>query len=101
MGLEVRQGDILKIEHIKHSVLVLSKDFFNEFGEIIGCPIFENGTEGPLHIPIHTADVHGYAQCEKLTLLDLRTRGYKKIGSLSMYERMDIVDAVQGIFDYI
>ena len=35
----LHQGDILKIEKIKHPVLVVSKDFFNSSGEIIGCPI--------------------------------------------------------------
>ena len=35
----LHQGDILKIEKTKHPVLVVSKDFFNTSGEIIGCPI--------------------------------------------------------------
>ena len=37
----LHQGDILKIEKIKHPVLVVSKDFFNSSGEIIGCPIMD------------------------------------------------------------
>ena len=36
---QLHQGDILKIDKIKHPVLVVSKDFFNSSGEIIGCPI--------------------------------------------------------------
>ena len=32
----LHQGDILRIEKIKHPVLVVSKDFFNMSGEIIG-----------------------------------------------------------------
>ena len=36
----LHQGEIIKIEKIKHPVLVVSKNFFNETGEIIGCPIF-------------------------------------------------------------
>ena len=31
MGI-LRQGDIIKIEKIKHPVLVVSKDFFNTSG---------------------------------------------------------------------
>ena len=46
----LHQGDILKIEKTKHPVLVVSKDFFNTSGEIIGCPIIKNSTVGPLHI---------------------------------------------------
>ena len=37
----LHQGDILRIEKIKHPVLVVSKDFFNTSGEIIGCPIIK------------------------------------------------------------
>ena len=43
----VKQGDILKIEKIKHPVLVVSKDFFNTSGAIIGCPIYNNNNIGP------------------------------------------------------
>lgn len=93
------QGDILKIEHIKHPVLVVSKDFFNTSGEIIGCPIFPNSLEGPLHIFISTKDLEGYVQCEKLALLDLTVRGYKKISRLTLTDRINIADAIQGIFE--
>ena len=37
MREKICQGDILKIEKIKLPVLVVSKDFFNQTGEIIGC----------------------------------------------------------------
>jgi len=74
----LHQGDVIKIENIKHPVLIVSKDFFNTSGEIIGCPIFQSSLEGPLHIFISTEDTNGYAQCEKLALLDLKVRGYKK-----------------------
>lgn len=98
---EIHQGDILKIEKIKPPVLVVSKDFFNKSGEIIGCPVYENGTEGPLHIEIETDEVSGYVQCEKLALLDLNIRGYKNIDRIPLSDVINITDAVQGIFDYI
>lgn len=101
MSVMVSQGDILKIEGIRHPVLVVSKDFFNTSGEIIGCPIYANAIESPLHIRVSAAEIKGYVQCEKLTLLDLSVRGYKKTDALALEERMNIVDAVQGIFDYI
>ncbi len=72
------QGDILKIEKIKHPVLVASKDFFNTSGEIIGCPIIHGSKPGPLHIWMSTENTEGYIHCEKLALLDLSVRGYKK-----------------------
>ena len=98
---ELHQGDVLKVERIKDPVLVVSKDFFNEEGEIIGCPILINSTEGPLHLRISTTDVSGYVQCEKVQLLDLNIRGYSKIGVIELDDRMEISDRIQSIFEYI
>lgn len=97
----LHQGDILKIEKIKHPVLVASKDFFNTSGEIIGCPIISNSNPGPLHIWMSTESVEGYIQCEKLALLDLTIRGHKKIDRLPVSEMINVSDAIQGIFEYI
>lgn len=101
MAIELHQGDILKIEKIKHPVLVVSKDFFNASSEIIGCPIYNEGAMGPLHIWVSTEEVEGYVQCEKMALLDLRVRGYKKLDRIKFEDKMEITDAIQGIFDYI
>ncbi len=101
MSFQLHQGDILKIERIKHPVLVVSKDFFNTSGEIIGCPIYESGTESPLHIAVATDEVQGYVQCEKLALLDLKIRGHKKVGKITLNSKMNIADAIQSIFDYL
>ena len=57
---QIHQGDILKIEKIKHPVLVVSKDFFNTSGEIIGCPIIKQSMAGPLHIWMSTEENEGY-----------------------------------------
>lgn len=97
----LHQGDIVKIENIRHPVLVVSKDFFNTSGEIIGCPIIKSSMSGPLHIWICTAETEGYVQCEKLALLDLSIRGYKKVDRLSISEKIDISDAIQSIFEYV
>ncbi len=95
------QGDILKIERIKIPVLVVSKDYFNQTFEIIGCPVYEKGEAGPLHIHIKTENIEGYVQCEKMTLLDLNIRGYSKIDRINYSDIINITDAIQGIFDYI
>ncbi len=99
--MNAAQGDILEVEKIGFPVLVVSKDFFNESGEIIGCPVLKETSESPLHIFISSDGTEGYVCCEKLKLLDLRTRGYKRTGKISTAERMNIADAVQGIFDYL
>ena len=97
---EIFQGDILRVEKIKCPVVVVSKDFFNTSGEVIACQIFELSTRIPLHILVNTKEVAGYVQCEKMTLLDLKVRGYKKIDKLKLLDKMNISDAVQGIFEY-
>lgn len=97
----LHQGDIVKIEKIKCPVLVASKGFFNQTGEIIGCPIFQDSTDSPLHIKIRTDCTEGYVQCEKLTLLDLNVRGFFKIDRISVADIINITDAIQGIFDYV
>ena len=98
---KLHQGDILKIEKIKHPVLVVSKDFFNTSGEIIGCPIIRNSIPGPLHIWMAMEEIEGYIQCEKLALLDLSVRGYKKVDRLPISEMINVSDAIQGIFEYV
>ena len=95
------QGDILRIESIKHPVLIVSKDYFNTSGEFIGCPIIERSVLGPLHFYVSTDEIEGFVNCEKLALLDMTYRGFKKIGRLSTFDLMNISDAIQGIFEYI
>lgn len=97
----LHQGDILKIENIKHPVLVVSKDFFNTSGEIIGCPIMKDSMPGPLHIWMSTEENEGYIQCEKLALLDLSVRGHRRIDRLPISEMINVSDAIQSIFEYI
>ena len=97
----LHQGEILKIENIKHPVLVVSKDFFNTSGEIIGCPIIKDSMPGPLHIWMSTEENEGYIQCEKLALLDLSVRGHRRIDRLPISEMINVSDAIQSIFEYI
>ena len=97
----IHQGDILKIEKVTNPVLVVSKDYFNQTGEIIGCPIYRDGEPGALHIKIDTDEVVGYVQCEKIKLLDMNVRGFSQLGRIHIPKIMDITDAIQSIFDYV
>jgi mRNA-degrading endonuclease toxin of MazEF toxin-antitoxin module len=97
----VHQGDLIKLEGIKSPVLVVSKDFFNQTSEIIGCPVLDRGPAGALHILIKAEDFQGYAHCEKLALLDLNVRGFSVISRIPISDLINIADAIQGIFDYI
>ena len=48
-----------------------------------------------------TEENEGYIQCEKLALLDMSLRGYRKVDQLPISEMMNVSDAIQGIFEYI
>ena len=101
MKEKLHQGDIIKVDDLNVPVLVVSKDFFNQEDEIIGCPIFKSGEAGPLHIKICGDKIKGIVHCEKLKLLDLNVRGYATIDRIHMPAIIDITDAIQGIFDYV
>ena len=101
MAEGVHQGDVLKVDKIKLPVLVVSKDFFNQTGEIIACPVYNAGRDDALHIHVQAQNMDGYVHCEKLALLDLNARGFVKLNRLHMNDIMNITDAIQGIFDYI
>ena len=88
MGNHAHQGDILKLDRIKLPVLVVSKDFFNQTGEVIACPIYSIGQEDALHIHIEMQHADGYVHCEKLTLLDLHARDFSKLDSLRLRDLM-------------
>jgi len=97
---EISQGNILSVERINMPVLVVSKTYFNQTEQVIACPILKNAREDPLHIPITVKEIQGFVLCEQIKLLDLRSRGYKKIAELKMGDVMNIADAIQSIFDY-
>lgn len=44
----VQQGELLHIPGVKSDVLVLSKNFFNQTGFAVVCPVLKNGGSGEL-----------------------------------------------------
>ncbi len=68
-----QQGDILWLEREEQYVLVLSREFFNQSGMSVVCPLGDNAGPDALH---------------------------RKISGISYEQIQDISDAVQGIFDY-
>lgn len=96
--MEIQQGAVLKVEKIKDPVFVASKNFFNQSGEIIGCPILGESTESPLHIYVEMDENKGYIQCEQMKMLDLRVRGYKIIDRVKM---ADVINVNRRNTEYI
>ena len=99
--LKAEQGDILKVTSIQYPVLVVSKNFFNETGMVIACPILPNATPGPLRVRCEGTRESGYVYCEQMRVIDLNTRRFSRTDSVSLQELMDIVDTIQSIFDYV
>lgn len=99
--LKAEQGDILKINSIQHPVIVVSKNFFNESGLVMACPILPDAIHGPLRIWCESIRNPGFVYCEQLRIVDLNSRRFSKIDSVSYGELIDIVDAIQSIFDYV
>ena len=98
---EIKQGDILRLEMPSIYILVLSKDFFNQSGFIIACPVTATTFPDALHIPILTDNYNGTALLEHLKSLDIRSRFYRHIGTLPFEQIQEIADAVQSIFEKI
>ena len=99
--IKAEQGDILKVNSIKYPLVVVSKNFFNESGLVMACPILSDTVRGPLRIFCESIKTPGYVFCDQVRAVDLNTRRFSKTDTVSYYELIDIVDAIQGIFDYI
>ena len=98
--MAVEQDDIIQIEKLKGYFLVVSKDFFNLTEQAIVCPMVKDTFSDPLHIEASGKEVKGIVMCEQMRLVDLRYRGFKRVDAISYSQRINITDAIQGIFDY-
>lgn len=97
---DIYPGDILKIEKEKALVFVVSKKYFNDSGGVIGCPIVSNVEENSIHVYVEEKDVEGIVLCEQLKFFDLNIRGYKVVARSCLESMVNIVDIVQGFFDF-
>ena len=98
--IDLYQGDILKIDNIPYPVFIVSKRFFNASNGIIGCPIVKDADKSAIHFPINLKKVAGYVLCEQLRFFDIKTRGYKVIDHSDLASMTEVVDIVQGFFDF-
>ncbi len=95
------RGDIISIDDIRFKLLVVSNRVFNSAGAVMVCPILKDAEPAALHIQIEANIVKGYALCEQLKFFDLKKRSSRVLGRISLYQLMDISDAIQGIFEHI
>jgi mRNA-degrading endonuclease toxin of MazEF toxin-antitoxin module len=93
----VEQGDILKVEGIKHQVVVISKNSINELGRVIVCPLIHPDVIPALSVMI---DDGVYVACDTIKQLDLEERRYSVRGHISILKLISIIDRVQSMMDY-
>ena len=98
--MKIEQGDMITVEKLQGQFLVVSKNFFNATEQVIVCPVLQDTFRDPLHIEVTVDETHGIVMCEQMRLVDLRYRGYKKVGQISYADVIEITDAIQSIFDY-
>ena len=96
----VHQGEIIKLESSSITALVMSREFFNQSGFAIVCPIVKTASGDALHIPVKTKDFSGIALLEHMKSLDLQARHYKSIGVIDIPQIQNISDAAQDILNY-
>lgn len=97
---EIYQGDILQIEGVNIPVYVVSKKYFNSSNAVIGCPIVKEAESSATHISVNIDKLYGKVLCEQIRFFDIKTRDYKYIGSSDLNTMAEIVDTVQGFFDF-
>ncbi len=95
------QGDIVSIDDISFKLLVVSNRVFNNGGAVMACPVLKDAEAAALHIHVESNIISGYALCEQLKFFDLKKRSFRVLGRISLYQLMDISDAIQGIFEHI
>ena len=94
------QGDIVRIEGISAPVFVASTKVFNDEDMIIGCPVLDKAEANALHYRLEHSSVNGIVFCEQLKYFDLRKRKYSYYSCADIRDCMEIVDIIQGIFEY-
>ena len=96
----VKQGEIVSLDTSRMKALVLSKDFFNQSGMAIVCPVVGKTSPDALHVPVETKSFKGIAMLEQMKSMDFRVRHYRTLGIVPFDKLQEISDIVQSIFDY-
>ena len=93
----VEQGDLIRIEGIKHTALVVSKNTFNESGRAVVCPVLKEDKKATLS---YSVGDNQFVLCDNPRQLDIESRRYSVIGRISLAHMIKIIDRLQSIFDY-
>ena len=101
--IQISQGDIIKITGFKNQFLVISKNTFIKSTNMFHvCPVLTGVDDGPVHIkvkPLNSSKTVT-AICEQVKLIDPAVRGIAAVDSISYADKMEVSDAIQGLFEY-
>lgn len=92
------QGELLRAEGIPHTFLVVSKNVYNETGQVIACPVRKEETFSPTNYVIPESGQT--VICDQLRYLDLAARHVRRIGEVSVNDIVEISNIIESLFDY-
>ena len=99
------QGDVLKVDRILYPVLVVSRNEFNEMGEVVVCPLLQNTSPNAVHSLVSYAQngrtIRAMAACEQVRHLDLNARRFTVTGTVDLFTMMEISDILVSLFEYL
>lgn len=98
--MTLEQGQVIKLEGVRNPILVVSKDYYNKLGFIIGCAVVNDAIENAINIRIASEGFEGIVLCDQVRNFDIFTRDYRILGKIDMNSRILISDIIQGLFDY-
>ena len=97
----VEQGDVIKIDGVRNLALVISKNYYNESGKAILCPVCEKDLGTTFSMEIELNDTKFYVCCDAVKQMDVDTRGYTKKGHLQLGKLIQVINLAKSIIDYI
>ena len=98
--MKLNQGDIIRVEGAPVPIFVASTKVFNKAEMIVGCPVMKSGETSALHYRLAHSKADGVVYCEQLKYFDLSKRNYSLMADTNIKDSMEIVDIIQGIFEY-
>lgn len=98
--VKYNQGDVIRVEGIKTPLLVVSRDFYNEDEQVITCPLVKQCRVSVINVKVNFEGEDMFVLCDQIKQLDINFRGSKKIGQISVKDRMEVSDILQGLFEY-
>lgn len=108
--VNVKQGDVLKITFnpqkgheqagFRPAVVVSNKLMNNRFNVVYLCPITHTNRNNPFHYKLTGYSfIDGFVMCEQMKSMDIKSRGYSKLGSLNDLDLNEILRRIEMLIE--